>query len=389
MIHSLPHKRIHISIPLILLGLFAVSCGSYQSASYYDNDGIYSSRTEENGRVQVIEQPNRQQAKAQQNNYGDYFGQKADEYGEILESEVFTDIDGYYGNSEGDSLNVNTDIDAYGANNDYRGYAAWGDNPTNVNINIYDNWGYGGFNYYWGSPWFYSGYYGHYYPWRWGFYGYPGYGYYNWGWGGYGYVYGWGHHYRPYYYNHYYRPGYNYYNRNYAYNASRRGIYRSNPTLNSNALRGRSNLNSNNSTTRYRSNATGSNINRGSSSDAGRYRTSSSTRSKVGVDALNRNSSYRTSRSTRAVPNYNSSTGNRQTYKGTTPSNSTYRSNRSTRTPSTSTYRSSSNNVRSSGSSTRSSSGTIRSASSPSRSSGSVRSSSSSTRSSSGSRRGN
>src|SRR5690606_38056388 len=117
MIYSLPHNRIHISIPIILIGLFAMSCGSYQSASYYD-DGIYADRTE---RVQIGERYEKQQVQPKQNSYGDYFGQKADEYGEILDSEIFTDIDGYYGNVESDSLEVNPNINYYNGNNDYNG----------------------------------------------------------------------------------------------------------------------------------------------------------------------------------------------------------------------------------------------------------------------------
>src|SRR5690606_17612481 len=177
-------------------------------------------------RIQLNERPGQRQVQSQQNNYGDYFGQKADEYGEILESEVFTDIDGYYGNPESDSLEVNPNINYYNGNNDYNGYAAWGDNPTHVSINIHD-YGWGGYNYGWGSPFYggyYGGYYGYYNPWRWGYhgyYGYPGYGWSNWGWGGYGYAYGWGSYYRPFYYSpYYYNPYYgytNYYNRNYAY----------------------------------------------------------------------------------------------------------------------------------------------------------------------------
>lgn len=385
MIHSLPHQRIHISIPIVLLALFAVSCGSYQSASYYD-DGIYADRTE---RVQINERPGERQVQPKQNNYGDYFGQKADEYGEILESEVFTDIDGYYGNMENDSLEVNPNINYYNGNNDYNGYAAWGDNPTNVSINIYD-YGWGSYNYGWASPFYggyYGGYYGYYNPWRWGYHGYYGYP-------GYGYAYGWGSYYRPYYYSsYYYSPYYgynNYYGRNYyAYNAGRRGIYGSNSQLGSNnVLRGRSNLNG--TTSRYR---TGTDVNRNTTStSSSRYRTS--TQNRVNVDALDRNSSYRTSRSTRVAPNTNSSTA--RSSQGTTPGNSTYRST----TPNNSTYRSStstpratspsSSNVRSSNSTnstTRSSGSTYRSSSSsPSSSSGTIRSSSSSSsqRSSSG-----
>ncbi|WP_147321474.1 MULTISPECIES: hypothetical protein [unclassified Arenibacter] len=397
MIHSLPHRRIHIAATVVLLISVLISCGSYQQASYYDNDGIYSNNSEQ---VRVTEQrPRAQQPAPKPNAYGDYFGQKANDYGEILDSEVFTDVDGYYSDMETDSLNYDQDLSYNAPNNDYNGYGSWGDNATNVNINIYDDWGWGGAPFTWGYGGFYGGLYGGFYnPWRWNRFGYGygwndwgwgGYGWNNWGWGGYGWNnwgwggYGWGGYYYPY---HYSRNRFgNFYNRSYAYNASRRGVYNSNTRLRSTALSGRSNITAD---------RTGSS----------RYR-SSAARSNVGVDALERNRSYRTSRSTRAVPNYNnssrsnqtyrSSSSNSGTYRGTAPRTSTYRSSASSRS-SNSTYRSStptrssSGNYRSSSSSTptRSSSSTYRSSGSSSSSSGSIRSSggSSSRSSSSGSR---
>lgn len=402
MIHSLPHRRIHIAATVVLLTTILTSCGSYQQASYYDNDGIYSSSTEP---VRVTEQrPRMPQSAPKPNTYGDYFGQKADEYGEILDSEIFTDVDGYYSDMETDSLDYNQDLSYNANNNNYNGYAAWGDNATNVSINIYDDWGWGGSPFAWGYGGFYGGFYGGYYgyynPWRWNRYGY-GYGWNNWGWGGYGWNswgwggYGWGGYYSPYFYSPYrHYPYYyshsrfynNYYNRNYAYNTGRRGIYDSNTRLRSTALSGRSNISTTNRT--------------GSS----RYR-STTTRSNVGVDALERNRSYRTSRSTRTVPNYNNSSRSNRTYrsgtssgtyKGTAPRTSTYRSSPSSRS-SSGTYRSSaptrssSGNYRSNSSSspTRSSGSTYRNSGGSSSSSGSIRSSggSSSRSSSSGSSR--
>jgi len=401
MIHSLPHRRIHIAITVVFLSAILASCGSYQQASYYDNDGIYADRTEQ---VRVTQQPRASQPAPKQDAFGEYFDQKANEYGEILESEVFTDVDGYYSDVENDSLMNDQSFQYNGNNNDYNGYAAWGDNPTNVNINVYDNnWGWAGDPFGWGYSGFYGGFYGGYYgyynPWRWNRYGY---GWNNWGWGGYGY-YGWGSYYHPYYYSpYYYRPyrhypyyysrsryGNNLYNRSYAYNASRRGTYNSRSSLNSTALRGRSNQNTTTrqSTSRYRSTPSRSNVNRSNTTSRySRSSTGTTSRSKVGVDAMERNRSYRTSRSTRAVPKYNSSTRRNQTYRSSSPNRSTYKST----APRTSTYnrssstRSSNSTYRSSSPTRSSSSGTYRSSSSSRSSSGSVRSSSSRSSSSSG-----
>jgi len=149
MIHSLPHRRIHIAATVVILSIVLASCGSYQQASYYDNDGIYSDRIERTEQVRVTNPPRNQQVTPQQNTYGDFFGQKADEYGEILDNEVFTDVDGYYSNVENDSLNMNQDRGYDGNYNDYNGYGSWGDNTTSVSINIHDNWGWGGSPYGW------------------------------------------------------------------------------------------------------------------------------------------------------------------------------------------------------------------------------------------------
>ncbi|MGB5667690.1 MAG: hypothetical protein WBM53_12645, partial [Maribacter sp.] len=202
MIHSQPLLRIRSAVLLAIVGILVFSCGSYQQASYYDNDGIY-----EEDNVRVVEKaPQQVRQKKENNAYSDYFGQKADEYGEILDSEVFTDIDSYASKVENDSLvNEGDLLDYYNTENDYEGYGGWGDNATDVSINIYGGGGYG-FGYY--NPWFinswnYWGYGGYYNPWRWN----------NWGFG-YGYGYGY---YNPWYSPYYYGYGYGgYYNRYYG-----------------------------------------------------------------------------------------------------------------------------------------------------------------------------
>ncbi|VAW10095.1 Vitellogenin II precursor, partial [hydrothermal vent metagenome] len=147
MIQSLHLQKLRISVLLSVVGFLAVSCGSYQQASYYDNDGIYS-----DGNTVAVERAPRtkQQPEQQRGNdiYGGYFEQKADQYDQILDSEIFTDVDSYTSGVVNDSINEADLTDYYSADNDYAGNGAWGDNPTSVNINIYDNgwnnWGMGG-----------------------------------------------------------------------------------------------------------------------------------------------------------------------------------------------------------------------------------------------------
>ncbi|NJB72579.1 hypothetical protein GGR42_003070 [Saonia flava] len=399
---------------LSFLGFLVASCGSYQQASYYDNDGIYSNRENEVA-VESRHNPEIQAQKKEADPYGDYFEQRANEYDEILDSEVFTDIDGYYGEAETDSLAVAQKEDYFSSENDYNGYAGWGDNSTSVSINIHSGLGFGFYDY--GTPWGWNNWGWNNWGWNnwgWNNWGYPGYygygwnnwGWNNWGWGYYGYYnpwfngYGWRN-----YYGYAYNPYYNR-SRHYAYNNSRRGYYNRN-AIAANSLRGRSNpaLRSNLNTSRYRTTGTRSNINRSSTSARPNtnYRTGTTSRRAVSVDGVERNSAYRASRSTRAVPRYNSSSRSSQTYRGTTPRTSGYRSGTSTgtrngystsrsTTPRTSTYRSSrtpaTNNrtYRSSRSSSPRSS-SYRSSNSSSRSSGSYRSSSPSRSSSSGSYR--
>src|SRR5680860_587616 len=155
MIYSLPLPKIRFAALAALTGIVLASCGSYQSASYYDNDGIYSSDDQV-----TTERPQRKEAKKQETGneaYTNYFGQQAAQYEEALDGEIFTDIDSYSSNSEmeNDSVPQGQVTDYYDNSNDYAGYAPWGDNTTSVNINVYDNsWGFGVFGY--GSPWLYT-----------------------------------------------------------------------------------------------------------------------------------------------------------------------------------------------------------------------------------------
>ena len=415
--YFLQYKSSAGSLLALVVTATVASCGTYQQASYYDNDGIYS---DEVAATRTEQYPQRRpgvtprQAPEESNAYSDYFGQKADEYGEILDSEIFTDVDSYSGTAQ-DSLAQDGDADYYyDPNNTYNGYAGWGDNATELTINVYDsnwgwnNWGWSAFG--WGYP-YYS---------RPGFWGWNNWGWNSWAWGGWGSPWGWnswawngywgypaywgGFYANPYYGYSYYGYPYYRYNRGYgygtyAYNRSRRGVY--NNSLASNSLRGRSNLTARTESdnSRYRCSSGRSNTDARTSTgrSSTQYRNSTARRS-VNVDALERNRAYRSSRSTRAVPRYDSqgrssgyssgnsrstysrgnsaarSSGSRSTYSRTSPSgNSTYSRpaspNRSSGYRSSGSSAPSRSTYRSSGSSSRSS-GSMRSSSPPSRSSG-------------------
>ncbi|MEO0901528.1 MAG: hypothetical protein AAFY00_05730 [Bacteroidota bacterium] len=88
MIKSLQLHNFHLFSALSIV-LILSSCGSYQQASYYEDDGIYSSGNE----VVRVEKKSPQAVRTENKEsdiYGDYFGQKADEFGEILDDEIFS-----------------------------------------------------------------------------------------------------------------------------------------------------------------------------------------------------------------------------------------------------------------------------------------------------------
>ena len=168
------HPRLQTQSLVTLLGVIFLmaSCGSYQQASYYDDDGIYS---EEPSRTTVYTNPQKPKSQAKKSDgvYDDYFGQKANELDQMMEDEVFTDVDDYYGGTEQDSLQVAEEGNYFDKDsNDYLGYAGWGDNASETTINVYEG---GGFNYGWGGVGIGIG-----IGWGWGWGGYWGPG---WGWG--------------------------------------------------------------------------------------------------------------------------------------------------------------------------------------------------------------
>jgi hypothetical protein len=212
---------------LQLLGALAIlfslsSCGSFQYAGN-DYDGVYGETNNRQTEEPVAEtsQATVSADNSNSNYYQDYFREKSDQYSNVNGDDdvIFTDIDSY----QSDYVEVENDTIQHAGG----GQAGWGDNASNITVNIYDGPGYN--NFWWNRP-------------------------YNvaWGWGN-GWGYGWGYDpfwYTPYYgagwyvgynpwwtTNFYHRPFYNgfyggYYHgyygrrRTLAYNAGRRGYGR-------------------------------------------------------------------------------------------------------------------------------------------------------------------
>lgn len=195
-----------------LLGITAVSCGSYQNVSYYDNDGIYGS----DKREVVVNETQKTSENSSSNKYKEYFGSNADRYS-VDNQETFTDIESY--SSATDSTSRVT-----------QNYAGWGSNDRDITINVYDNsWGWNnwGWRNYWGYRPYYCGY-SYWNNWYNPYWGYAGWYGPSWGWGWnspyYGGYYGW----NNWGWNNWYGNGYygSYFGRDYAYaNGRRSTIY--------------------------------------------------------------------------------------------------------------------------------------------------------------------
>ena len=204
--------------------LLLASCSSYQYAGY-DNDGIYSSDQNEAYTANEYEESYENALYYQQ-----LFAEKADQFANVPEEgAIFTDIEGYSSGSYDDDYSQEE--------MDYQvGQAAWGSDPDEIAINIYNDPFYRPYYYpyyagfydpFWGYPYYSHRYgypYGYYSSWSIGF----GFGWSSWRYGHYPYYSPyWGGHY-PYYGNHYYRNRYfpDYYHRDVAYATSRRDSYR-------------------------------------------------------------------------------------------------------------------------------------------------------------------
>jgi len=350
--YTLRNRLSLLLVPMALLTL--VSCGSYQYSGY-EADGIYGE-----SRPGIWEQQEQEITEVKPNNenayYKNLFAQQSEMVGEVLESDVFTDVDSYSSNDGYENYSeVGGDVAYVGGN------APWGEDPDSYTINIINNGFYPGFY----SPWrygygygrgyghpYYGGWYDPYWPGGWGGFGPYGYaGGWNIGFGfghgfGYGFGRGYGGYYNPYYPHHY--NNYNYYNQPYnnnvAYNNSRR-----------------------NSTASYREGQSRRSSYSERIRDIRNSRSSDYGTSRVRNSAENSDARVYTRTSRRAEParnsTYNRSRENAPTYNRSSrssSSNNTYRSAPSRRSSSPSrstTTRSSSSSSRSSGTTTRSSGG--------------------------------
>ena len=142
--YTFKNKLSLLLAPMAILAL--ASCGSYQYSGY-EADGIYGE-----SRPGIWERPNEQVTEVKPNNentyYKNLFAEQSAMVGEVLESDVFTDVDSYSSNDGYENYSeVGGDVAYVGGN------APWGEDPDTYTINFYnDGFGpgiYGGFY----SPW--------------------------------------------------------------------------------------------------------------------------------------------------------------------------------------------------------------------------------------------
>ena len=291
--------------------LTILSCGSYQGVSYYGLDGIYGDPI--TPKTEQIPSSKR----GENLYYKDYFGNLADDYTSLEDSEnqSFTDTDNYTGYQSNGNASVNTQ-------------APWGDNTSKTEIYYINNnpWGY--FNNGWAfnrgffNPFFdpfWGGFYGpgfrnFYNPWGFNFYT-PFYGY--------NFPYSFGYPFRSRYFNGRFEFSGN--NMGYSYSGYSRGndVYSK-----SNSTRGGrfSQVNSNNNVNRNQTNSSGNF--QGSSSNNKRYnvgRRSESTNYTKNNPSTSRNNTEKTSSSRGSRNNYSS---RRSSYESTSRSSTNYGSSR-------------------------------------------------------------
>ena len=108
-------------IGTLVMAFAMFSCGSYQYAGY-ENDSIYGDSE------RIVEYVNDEPAADNSQYYKNYFKEKTEQYAAITDGNdvIFTDIDSY----EGDYVEENDTL--Y-----YDNYAGWGEDNTDVTINIY------------------------------------------------------------------------------------------------------------------------------------------------------------------------------------------------------------------------------------------------------------
>ena len=151
------------NVSLAVVAMYTlVACTAAQQV--YDEDGIYSSSSTE----ETTQEPVATNGNSNTQYYKDYFSGAT--------GDVFTDIDTYSSEGGDTGEDIYIDESSFDANT---GYAGWGDEVADVEVNYYNNsaWGYGGFN-------------------NFGF-GYGGFNNFGFGYGGFGYG-GFGYGYSPY-----------------------------------------------------------------------------------------------------------------------------------------------------------------------------------------------
>ena len=327
--------------------MLLASCGSYQYAGY-DNDGIYTSSEE--GEAYADNEYDESYDNALY--YKQLFAEKSEEFANVPEEgAIFTDIEGY--SSAGQYEDDMFEDEGL----DYQvGRAAWGTDPDEISINIYNDpfyfpYGYspyyaGYYDPYWGPYNPYYGYYG-YRPYR---YGYGYYSPYRWnasftfGWGNWGYGRGYGfydpwfgsyNHY-PYYYGGRFYPNSRY--RDVAYSTTRRDSYSNYDRYNRSNIQSRSNRN------RIQSYSNPRDV-RAVRSNSGERTYQTRTSRVRPTSASTRNAAYNRSSSNNRVEGVRSSSQRRSNNSGN------YSRSRSNSSRSSGTTRSSSSSSRSSGSS--------------------------------------
>lgn len=320
--------------------MLLASCGSYQYAGY-ESDGIYSSSEE--GEAYTANDYDESYENALY--YKQLFAEKSEQFANVPEEgAIFTDIENY-------SSAGQYDEDMFGEEGlEYEpGRAAWGTDPDEISINIYNDPFYSPYGY---SPYyagFYDPYWAPYNPYY-GYYGYRpyryGYGFYspyrwnlgfsfgwgNWGYGrGYGFYDPWfGPNYYPYYYGGRFYPNYRY--RDVAYSTTRRDSYTDYDRYNRNNVQSR--------TSRIQGYTNPRDVRAARSNYGERTYETRSTRVRSGSPAR-RSSSYERSRSNNRVEAVRSSSQRRSNSGNYSRSSNSSRSSGTIRSSSSSSSRSS------------------------------------------------
>lgn len=174
--------------PIFIFGFITFlisSCGTYNVKNYDESDGIYSSNNTVAVENDVLENEDKN------NYYKQYFQTKSLDYQNLPEDNtILTDVEAYHSKDTLDAEGyVITERRDYISEFDEE-YGAWGNNSTQVSINVYGGYNYApiyggwniGFGWGWGYPYFWGGYYPYYgygwgNPYFWGgYYPYHGHG---------------------------------------------------------------------------------------------------------------------------------------------------------------------------------------------------------------------